>query len=91
VNEGSARINTKNEKAVGLEADHIKICKFASTEDHNYSRVLKRIEATMIEIQEKRVKEKNVESALSMSLPEIPREQLGSQVSLGERLRALRE
>jgi hypothetical protein len=50
-------MNTKNERPVSLEADHLKMCKFTSAEDQNCDRVLKRIEATMVEIQEQRERE----------------------------------
>jgi hypothetical protein len=45
VNEGSARLGQRNERIVGLAANHFQICKFATETESNYRRVLSRLEA----------------------------------------------
>lgn len=42
----------RNERVIGLDADHREICKFGSNANSNYQRVLKRLEAEATEIEE---------------------------------------
>lgn len=60
--EGSARLGQQRERTVGLDTDHREICKFADEKDANYKRVLKRMEAIMIEISE----------SADLMLPKLP-------------------
>lgn len=42
----------KNERIVGLNANHRQICKFGEAHDANYNRVLSRLEATLTVIKD---------------------------------------
>jgi hypothetical protein len=44
VNEGSARLNKSNETVVGLDANHLTMCKFP-VRNNLYSKVLRRLSA----------------------------------------------
>jgi hypothetical protein len=52
VHEGSARLGLRNERTVGLDTDHQQICKFYDEQDHNYQRVLLRLETVVGAIRE---------------------------------------
>ncbi|KAI9782759.1 MAG: hypothetical protein M1816_001711 [Peltula sp. TS41687] len=71
VHEGSARMGQQSERVIGLDADHRDICKFESTGDSNYKRVLKRLEAVATEIEEQTSIEAR-ESAVPRPSLEIP-------------------
>lgn len=42
----------RNERVIPLDADHREICRFGNNKDSNYLRVLRRLEAVAIEIEE---------------------------------------
>jgi hypothetical protein len=50
VNEGSARLNKSNETVVGLNANHLTMCKFPSRSSSLYSKVLRRLNAAITAI-----------------------------------------
>lgn len=67
VPEASARMYKQLEVYRGLDADHLQICKFASTESKNCKTVLKRFEKIMGDIIEKRRSD-----AQAVRLPAVP-------------------
>jgi hypothetical protein len=51
VPEGSARLFQGNDQAVGIDADHLQICKFESAKSANVKRVLQTFEAVLMLMQ----------------------------------------
>lgn len=52
VNEGSVRLNKVRETVLGLNADHLGICKFADRDDDKYDTVFNRLVAELFNLKD---------------------------------------
>ncbi|KAK5081052.1 hypothetical protein LTR70_009229 [Exophiala xenobiotica] len=52
VNEGSARLNKSKEQVIGLDGNHLQICKFPDKDDPMYVKVLRRLRAEVSQVQD---------------------------------------
>lgn len=72
VNEGSARLNKSNETVVGLDANHLTMCKFLSKNGPLYPKVLRRLNAAVTAIRSAVGEDENELRKLLESVPKIP-------------------
>jgi hypothetical protein len=72
VNEGSARLNKANEIVVGLDANHLTMCKFPSRNSPLYSKVLRRMNAAVSAIGSAVREDESELRKLLESVPKIP-------------------
>jgi len=71
VNEGSARLNKTKEQVIGLDGDHLEICKFPTADNPMYKSVLRRLKAEVSQFQVTEA-EKEHERRVQQMLESVP-------------------